>query len=86
MCIRDRAEREGDTLFCHDIFGCPGRPLGQVLAGLCRQESQAELGFTPAKGEAGAAPLAGEDTLFVLTGGENPCAGRRLRFPSLSHA
>lgn len=81
------AEREGDTLFCHDIFGHPGRPLGEVLAGLCRQESRAELGFAPAEaGDWAVTPLAGEDTLFVLAGGENPCAGRRLRFPSLSHA
>lgn len=82
------AQREGNTLACHDLFGPPGPPLAEVLARLAAPGvDRAVLGFTPrdARGCV-AAPLVQEETLFVLRGKEYPFAAGRVMFPTLSHA
>lgn len=82
-------EFEGNTMFCHDIYGKTNLNLLDVLnAAAGPNIHQAVLGFTP-KNPSGfvSSPVQEEDTTFFVLGGkENLSLQNQLMFPTLSHA
>lgn len=81
------AEFEGDTMTCYDIFGREGVPLEEILHRVARPDTRrVQFGFTPPVAAGDRVAPAREDTLFVLSGKENPWAQAPMMLPLLSHA
>lgn len=81
-------EYDGETMYCHDLFGGSGRDLGEILSALARPETEkAVLGFTPRAGAScSVRPLMDRDsTLFMLGNGKEVLKRYSCRFPLLSH-
>ena len=80
-------EEDGDTLFCHELLGQWAGDLEKTLNQLARPHTRRiGLGFTPKDKLPGMTWQPGEEHLFVLSGKENPFAGQKLFFPTISHA
>lgn len=80
------AESEGDTLYCHDIFGASEGSLHDVLTALAEPGTRrAILGFTPKEGSlCSARPLREKDAALLVYQGKDLFHGKQLRFPFLS--
>lgn len=80
------AESDGDTLYCHEIFGGANASLQDILTALSETETRkAILGFTPKESAAcSARPLREKDSILFFLGGKDIFGGRQLRLPALS--
>ena len=81
------AELDEGTLLLHDVFCPEGTALEDVLSALAQPGAKrVTLGFTP-KDPSGmlCEPIVEDGGLFILQGGKNPFAGRKMRLPTLSH-
>lgn len=80
------AESDGDTLYCHEIYGGTGAGLRDILTALAGPETRkAILGFTPREGAAcSARPLREKDATLLFLDGKDIFGGRQLRLPLLS--
>lgn len=82
------AEQDGSTLHCYDVFGGKGNHLIDILASIAPAGTDtAVLEFTPKDSRGFEVQFLDDedDTLFVAGGKENIFAGRKLRFPAISH-
>ena len=80
------AESDGDTLYCHEIYGGAGASLRDILTALSGPETRkAVLGFTPKEGSVcSVRPLREKDSPLFFLDGRDVFGGRQLRLPYLS--
>ena len=79
---------DGETMYCHDLFGSGSRDLGRSSPPWPGQTEKAVLGFTPSGPEhpAPVRPLMDRDsTLFMLGSRKELLKRYSCRFPLLSH-
>ena len=80
-------EKDGDTLFCHELLGQWPDVFAETLNRLASPGiRRIGLGFTPKDQNLSFSCASGEEHLFVLAGGANPFAGHKRFFPQISHA
>lgn len=84
------AQKDGNTLFLHDIYGGQHHSLEDILGAVTpAAETPVHMGFSLSElpPEAELIHLKEEDsTLFVLQGKENVFVDHKVMFPVLSHA
>lgn len=85
ICI---AQFDGETLFCHDLFGAPSTDLTTILPDLALpQTKKVVLGFTPKQKEQYLCQaITQDDVLFVYENKENIFKKNQVMMPVLSHA